>query len=179
LGILNAPATVTVTKESGQASATVVPQNLAGMISRLAPGSFSRAKWFAHSSVLAQLFVLAVKIQNAAASDFVGGFGPNWFTVDSDGAMSLLGRPLIVSDRCQQLGTAGDLVLADLSQYAIPIRGDMKLAVDSSYGFRSDETWLPPYFQMRRAAAAEERDHAAPWLEHVEPVCDLADAIGP
>jgi HK97 family phage major capsid protein len=142
LGIVSAPCTVSVAKDSSQVAATVTPTNLAGMISRLAPGSFAKAVWLAHPSVLASLFVMAVTIKNVAASENVGGFGPNWFTVNADGTMSLLGRPLIVSDRCQQLGTVGDIVLADLSQYLVGIRGDARLMVDNSVGFKSAEIYF-------------------------------------
>ena len=142
LGIVNAPATVSVAKDSGQIAATVTPTNLAGMISRLAPGSFAKAVWLAHPSVLASLFVMASLVKNVAGTENVGGFGPNWFTVNADGTMSLLGRPLIVSDRCQQLGTVGDLIVADLSQYLVGIRGEARLAVDNSVGFKSDEIYF-------------------------------------
>lgn len=142
LGIIGAPCTVSIAKETSQVAATVVPQNLAKMIARLAPGSFKRAVWLAHPSVLSSLFVMAVNVKNVAGSENVGGFGPNWFTVNADGTMALLGRPLIVSDRCAPLGTVGDIILADLSQYLIGIRGDARLAVDNSVGFKSDEIYF-------------------------------------
>lgn len=142
LGIIGAPCTVSVAKETSQVAATVVPANLAKMIARLAPGSFKRAVWLAHPSVLASLFVMATVVKNVAGSENVGGFGPNWFTVNADGTMALLGRPLIVSDRCAPLGTVGDIILADLSQYLIGIRGDARLAVDNSVGFKSDEIYF-------------------------------------
>jgi HK97 family phage major capsid protein len=142
LGIVAAPCTVSVAKDGSQVAATITPTNISGMISRLAPGSFGKAVWLAHPSVLAQLFIMQVKVQNVAATENVGGFGPNWFTVNADGTMSLLGRPLIVSDRCQQLGTVGDIVLADLSQYLVGIRGEARLAVDNSVGFKSDEIYF-------------------------------------
>lgn len=142
LGIVNASCTVSVAKETSQVAATVVPQNLAKMIARLAPGSFKKAVWLAHPSVLASLFVMAVTVKNVAATENVGGFGPNWFAVNADGSMSLLGRPLIVSDRCQPLGTKGDIILADLSQYIVGMRQDARLAIDNSIGFQNDEIWF-------------------------------------
>jgi HK97 family phage major capsid protein len=142
LGIVNAPATVSVAKETSQVAATLVPQNLAKMVSRLAPGSFSKAVWLANSSVLPQLFLLTVKVSNAASSDFVGGFGPNWFTVAPDGSMTLFGRPLIITDRCAALGTVGDIILADLTSYLIALRQDASLAIDSSIGFKESEIWF-------------------------------------
>ena len=142
LGIVNAPATVVQTKEASQAAATIVPENLAKMIGRLAPGSFARAVWLANSSILPQLFLLAVKVKNQAGTENVGGFGPNWFTVAPDGSMQLFGRPLIVTDRAAALGTKGDIVLADLSQYLIGLRQDATLALDQSVGFKEGEIWF-------------------------------------
>jgi HK97 family phage major capsid protein len=142
LGIVNAPCTVEVAKESGQAAATIEPANLSKMVARLAPGSFRNAVWLCHSSVLAQLFVLHQRIANAAANDWVGGFAPGWFSTAPDGTMQLLSRPLIVTDRLQPLGTSGDIVLADLTQYIVGEVGDARLAVDGSVGFKESEIWF-------------------------------------
>lgn len=142
LGILNAPATIVVTKESGQASGTILPQNLANMISRLTPGSFNRAVWLVHSSVLPQLFQLKIIVQNVAASENVGGFGPNWFVVAPDGSMTLFGRPMIITDKALQVGTKGDVILADLKQYFVGMRQDATLDVSRDVGFKEDEIWF-------------------------------------
>ena len=85
---------------------------------------------------------MAQVVRNVANTENVGGFQPGWLSVGPDGTMSMLGRPLIVSDRCQQLGTVGDIILADLSQYLIGLRSDARVMVDSSYGFGNDETWF-------------------------------------
>ena len=50
LGIVGAPCTVSVAKDSSQVPATVTPTNLSGMVSRLAPGSFARAVWLVSPS---------------------------------------------------------------------------------------------------------------------------------
>jgi HK97 family phage major capsid protein len=142
LGIINAPCTVSVAKETSQVAATIVPQNIAKMISRLSPGSFGKAVWLANPTALVQLFQLKMLVTNVAGTENVGGFGPDWFTTAPDGSMSLFGRPLIVTDRCAALGTVGDIVLADLSQYLIAMRQDATLAVDQSIGFKEGEIWF-------------------------------------
>jgi HK97 family phage major capsid protein len=58
VGCMNATTTVTVAKESGQATQTLQPQNLAKMIARLPPGSFSRAVWIVNNDVLPALCLL-------------------------------------------------------------------------------------------------------------------------
>jgi len=51
----------------------------------------------------------------------------------------LLGHPLIATDRLPTLGTVGDLLLADLSQYVIALRQDIAPASDISLGIRVRE----------------------------------------
>ena len=98
--------------------------------------------WLASSTILPQLFLLKVLVTNVAATENVGGFGPGWFTVAPDGSMQLFGRPLLITDRCAALGTVGDIVLADLSQYLIGLRKDATLDMDTSTGFKEGEIWF-------------------------------------
>lgn len=142
LGLVNAPATIEVAKESGQAAASIVPQNLAKMVARLAPGSFNRAVWLCHSSVVAQLFLLQQTVKNLAGTENVGGSTVGWFTIAADGSMVLLGRPLIPTDRLPALGSAGDIMLTDLSQYMVGQVGEARLGVSQDAGFAEDETWF-------------------------------------
>jgi HK97 family phage major capsid protein len=60
VGCMNGGAIVTVAKESGQATQTLVAQNLAKMITRLPPGSFTHAVWIVNNDVLPALFILTL-----------------------------------------------------------------------------------------------------------------------
>ena len=60
VGCMNSAAIVTVAKESGQATQTLVTQNLAKMIARLPPGSFTHAVWIVNNDVLPALFTLTL-----------------------------------------------------------------------------------------------------------------------
>lgn len=142
LGILNAPCLVSVAKDASQIAATITPTNIANMVARLAPGSWQRAKWIVSPSALAQLFTLATVTKNVAGTENVSGHAPEFFTVLPNGEFSLLGRPLVVSDRCQALGTKGDILLTDLKNYLIGIRQNAELLVDSSIGFKESEIWF-------------------------------------
>jgi len=53
---------------------------------------------------------------------------------------TLLGRPIIFSEKCETLGTAGDVYLADLSYYLIGDRMAMELASSPHTRFANDET---------------------------------------
>jgi HK97 family phage major capsid protein len=142
LGILNAPCLVSVAKDASQVAATLTPTNISGMVSRLAPGSWSRAQWIVSPSGLAQLFTLATVTKNVAGTENVSGHAPEFFQVLPDGKFSLLGRPVIVSDRCSALGTKGDILLVDLKSYLVGIRQQAELLVDTSIGFKESEIWF-------------------------------------
>jgi HK97 family phage major capsid protein len=59
-GVINAPATVIVAKETGQAAATINYENVKRMFARLHPASFKNAVWVANSTTIPQLlWVLA------------------------------------------------------------------------------------------------------------------------
>jgi HK97 family phage major capsid protein len=51
-GAMNSGAVVTVAKESGQATLTLLPMNLAKMIARLPAGSYPNAVWLMNNDVL-------------------------------------------------------------------------------------------------------------------------------
>jgi len=131
LGILNASCLVTVAKEGGQAADTILYTNLAKMSARLHPASWSNSVWVIHPSTIPQLMELSVTV----------GSGGSHVPVlrDTQGAFSLLGRPVVVTEKLETLGDKGDILFADFSQYAIRMRRELRL--DSSAGprFQQDE----------------------------------------
>ena len=132
LGILNADCTLEISKEGGQTADTVVAENIFNMVSSLHSACFSRSVWAVHPDVLAKLFSLAVVVGTGGSAIFMPAGGEAPFN-------TLLGRPVLVSEHCSPLGDAGDIILADFSQYAIAMRKD--LAIDSSQHvhFTSDQ----------------------------------------
>ena len=54
------------------------------------------------------------------------------------GVCTLMTRPVIITDACSAVGTKGDVILADLSQYAIGLRKELSLERDLSLGWKSD-----------------------------------------
>lgn len=111
LGICNAAnaALITVTKESGQAAATIVKENIDKMRSRC--WGYSRAIWLANHDCLPQLSSLAQIVG-------IGGAPVQYLSVDTtNNTGTLAGRPIYFSEFTQTIGTAGDLVLANWSEY--------------------------------------------------------------
>ena len=55
------------------------------------------------------------------------------------GKFTLLTRPLIFSEKMDPLGSQGDLLLADFSQYSVGIRKEMRLESSVHVAFQTDE----------------------------------------
>lgn len=139
LGMINAPCTIEVAKESGQAANTLLIQNLMKMVGRLAPASFTRATWLVHPTLIPQLYGLSYLVKNVAGTENVGGGHVQAVTQDAQGNLRIFGRPAVVTDACSVLSARGDIVLADLSKYAIGMRQDMRLVRDESRYIETDE----------------------------------------
>ena len=58
---------------------------------------------------------------------------------EESGTYRLLGRPCVITDKLKALGTKGDLMLVDLSQYAVALRKDMRLDSSSHLRFNQDK----------------------------------------
>jgi HK97 family phage major capsid protein len=105
LGFLSGPATITQAKESGQAAATIVLNNVTKMMTRIPAGSLARSIWLANIEILPQLVQLNI------------GTWPVWIPSDGGATKSpggmLFGRPIIFSEQALALGTPGDLCLLD------------------------------------------------------------------
>ena len=102
LGILNSPALISVTRDADDL--VTVTNMLARIPSRLKPGMV----WFHHADWLPKL--IRMKIGDTPVFIPPGGL-PN-----APGGM-LLGKPLIELEQCSAVGTAGDLILANMGQY--------------------------------------------------------------
>lgn len=132
LSILNSAARVTVTKETGQPGGTLTYQNAVDMLARLAPGSFDRSVWVASQTALPQLLTMSVPVGTG------GAFVP---AVPSEGGrLTLLTRPLLISEKLPALGTEGDLMLCDFSAYQIGMRAEWSLDTSTHIGFRRNKT---------------------------------------
>jgi HK97 family phage major capsid protein len=137
LGILNSGALISVTKETGQAAATILYENIVKMWSRLMGSSQARAVWFVNQDTFPQLATMNLAVGTGGVPVFLpaGGVAGNPFA-------TLMGRPLIVTEHAATLGTVGDIVLADLSYYVIGDRQALTVAASPHVGFVTDQmTW--------------------------------------
>ena len=133
LGILVSPALVTVAKETGQLAATVATENIFKMWARMHPRSKSNSVWFINTDITPQLYALKLTVGTGGLPMYMGpGSLPN----SPSGA--LLGRPVVETEFNATLGTPGDIVLADMSQYAM-IDRDVQAATSIHVQFVTDE----------------------------------------
>ena len=144
VGCMNAGAIVTVAKESGQATQTLVPQNLAKMIARLPPGSFTNAVWIVNNDVLPALFTLSL---GNFPIYLPTGLSVGGIQVSPYG--TLLGRPVFVSQHANTFSSQGDVLLVDLSYYqTITKAGGLQTATSMHLYFDADLTAFRTTFRM-------------------------------
>jgi HK97 family phage major capsid protein len=131
-GILGAPCLVSQAAEALQGD-TVVAENLVHMWERRwAPGNYV---WLINQEVESQLMMLDLPAGGAGALVYLppGGFSGAPYG-------SIFGRPVLVTEYNQELGTAGDIILADLSQYYLATKGGIQEAMSIHVHFVYDES---------------------------------------
>ncbi len=130
LGLRNDPAKISVTKESGQTADTIVWENLCKMFARMYPAGRSRCVWIANETTIPQLMQLNIAIGTAGSYIQV--------MKENSGTFSIMGRPVIFTSHLPVVGDADDIMLVDLSQYAIGIRRGMQLERSNIPGWTKD-----------------------------------------
>lgn len=133
-GILNSDCLITVPVEKGQATQTVLYQNLINMWSRMWARSRFNAVWFINQDVERQLYQVNQVIGTAGVPVYLppGGISEKPYA-------TLFGRPVIPVEYCATLGTAGDIILADFSQYVVADKNAMQQMSSIHVRFVNDE----------------------------------------
>jgi HK97 family phage major capsid protein len=134
LGILNAGCTVSVAKETGQAAATIVFENVTKMWARLWSRSQPNAVWFVNQDCMPQLTQMAMVIGTGGVPVYMPASGISGQTYGT-----LFGRPVVPIEYCATVGTVGDIVLADFSQYVLADKGGVQSASSAHVAFLTDE----------------------------------------
>lgn len=139
LGVINAPATYVQTRATSNEFSYA---DAAAMFSRLQARSRETACWSVHQSVLPEL--IKMNSGGTAVSFLVwvnptpnGPAGPAGMRLPN---AFLNGLPLFITDKQPALGTTGDVVLCDWSQYIIGDRMDLQIDVSTHALFRNNQT---------------------------------------
>lgn len=109
-GVFVSGAQITIPKESGQATQTVVANNITKMAARLTPGSFARAIWLLNGDTLPGFFGISTisTIYWPGGRDLVP---PGISAVFGQ----ILGRPSLISAHAKAFSSQGDIMLLDMS----------------------------------------------------------------
>ncbi len=134
LGILNAAALVSVAAEGGQVAKTIVYENILNMVSQFWAAGFENSVWLANQNIIPQLFAMNMAIGTSGAAVYSPANG-------SAGSKStLFGRPILFVEQAATLGTVGDIILMDPSQYVGITKGQIQSASSIHVQFTADET---------------------------------------
>lgn len=131
LGIQNAPALINVSR-AGSGN-DFDPADVGAMLKRMLPSSMKNAVWIMHPFVIPSLILMTAS--SSAAVTWIG---------DMRNGMpaTLLGLPIVFSEKMVVSGTAFDVLLADLSYYVIGDRDELAIAFSEHYKFGTDQnTW--------------------------------------
>lgn len=131
LGFLNAPALVTITRDTGS---KFLVEDITAMWERISnPGG---AVWLINRSVLPQLYTMVQEVGTT------GGASIFMFNVAERQGETILGAPIIWTDLVPALASAGAVNLVDLSQYLTATKAggpDIKSASSIHVKFLTDQ----------------------------------------
>ena len=141
-GIIGDPGTVNITKETGQAADTVIYENIVKMWSRCWGRSRSNAAWYINQDAEPQLLSMVLNVGTGGIPVYMPANG-----LSTTPYATLLGRSVKPIEQCATVGTEGDIILADFSQYALVRKGGLKSASSIHVKFIYDEMTFK--FNMR------------------------------
>ena len=156
LGIMNSPSLVSVSKESGQGAATILPENVEKMYSRFYAPNLGNMRWLHNQDIGSALNLMTLGIGAGGVSLFMppGGMSEAPYG-------TLKGRPLQPTEFNATLGTTGDLLAADLGQILSISKSGIAQAVSMHLEFLTDQLALR--FTMRLNAQSWENAPITPY----------------
>ena len=136
LGILAAGCLVSVAKESGQAAATVVAENIVKMYSRMFASSRANAVWLINQNIEPQLFTMSLSVGTGGVPIYMPAGG-----LSQAPYATLFGRPVLAIEQAATLGTQGDIIFADLAGgYILAEKGGIQSDMSIHVQFIYDES---------------------------------------
>lgn len=133
-GVVNSPALISVAKVQGQATASIVKENIDNMWSRAWARSRKNAVWFINQDCEPFLNQMNQAVGTGGQLVYLppGGLSAAPYA-------TLYGRPLVATEYNAALGTPGDILLADYSQYTLVDKGGVQAATSMHVAFLTDE----------------------------------------
>lgn len=123
---------ITQAKETGQAADTFTNANISNMWNRFYARGRANGVWLITQEMEPQLDVMSIPAGT-------GALEPRFVTYGNDGVLRIKGRPVVVVEYASALGDAGDVVLADMTQYRLVRKGGVNQASSIHVRFATDE----------------------------------------
>ena len=162
MGILNGPATISITAETGQGADTILFENIIKMYARMPARNKKNAVWVANEDTFPQLATMTYPTGTAGQAVWMPAGGVSGKPYDS-----LMGKPLLWNEHSPKLGDAGDIAFLDWTQYllgqkrganaGIQTASSMHFKFDTDemafrFVFRVDgQPWWPSYLTPRKS----------------------------
>ena len=160
LGIINAGATINVPAAANPPAAGTLYDDLCHMLSHLLPSSFGRAVWFINHALLRTL----LQMNGPAANPYY-----LWGDAVKGVPNSLLGLPVVFTEKLPAPGSSGSILLADCKYYLIGDRQSVTIDATNIERFQYDETsWRCVH-----------RVDGQPWLSTWLTLADGSDTVSP
>lgn len=147
MGVNNSGAVLTQAKESAQATATIVTNNILKMYKQLFARSRPTAAWFINQEGEDQLYTLALANPSGSVLYTNPLYTPPGMNGNNSGYGMLLGKPVVPIEQASALGTLGDINLFDLQQYLLAEHTDVRADSSIHVAFLTGEEAFR--FQMR------------------------------
>ena len=111
-------------------------EDISEMYQSMLPSSLPYAVWVIHPNVLAEL----LEMGSAPVADASGKILIWQPDAKAGLQLTLLGRPVIISEKLPGLGTQGDILFADFRYYLIGDRQSITIDASTHVAFTTDET---------------------------------------
>ena len=148
LGISNSAAAIQVTKDSADSGPVISTNDVLALWKHLWPRSRQDAVWLINSDIEESLYPLSLGTATGTILLYTPpGQGGSQYGL-------LLGRPVIPVEHCATLGTPGDIILADLSQYTVIDKGDPTKNLSTHVNFLQDEGVFRFVYRVSRGRPA-------------------------
>jgi len=135
LGIMNAPALVTVAAEDAQPAKTILYENIVSMWSRLLPRARKTAVWLINPDAEVQVRTMSLAVGTGGSSAFI-------LNTATSLPETIFGRPCYFTEHCQTLGTTGDIICCNPRAYGLGHKPGDPIRIESSthIRFENDQT---------------------------------------
>lgn len=146
LGALNAanPALVAQARDTAN---EVNWDDIVNMFARMLPSSIANAIWPINQEVFPQLATMSLDVGTGGSAVWLnnGVVGP---------PMTILGRPVVITEKVPALGSQADISFVDFRQYLLGDRQTLTMMTSPHFKFQQDQT----------AIRATERVDGQPWM---------------